>query len=202
MSGLASAQAKRLFGSPPKTTGGTRTDYAQGWTAGHTAGETAAHQRAKLAANDARRAMKQAREAGYAEGYETARREIFTKLGPLAVELLDAPGCYVASGEDFVKMPGAPTLEEIVTEMLGRADLLGQTVQRLARRTHEQYVADEVVVWERHATEVNKELGRPAGYSYRGGPVDWETGLPAGSACAWLRRQKRRQEQGGDGDAR
>lgn len=197
MSSLASVQANRLFGSPPKATGGARTDYAQGWTAGNAAGETAATQRAKLAALDARRAAKQARSDGYAEGYEAARQEILAKLGPLAVELLDAPSCFTASGEDFVKMPGQPTLEEIVTEMLGRADRLGQTVQRLARRTHEQYVADEVTVWERHATEVNEELRRPTGYQYRGGPVDWKTGLPAGSACAWLRRQKRRQEQNG-----
>lgn len=27
----------------------------------------------------------------------------------------------------------------------------------------------------------------PEGYDYRGGPVDWESGLPAGSGCAYLR---------------
>lgn len=33
------------------------------------------------------------------------------------------------------------------------------------------------------------QLDRPEGYQYRGGPVDYETGLPEGSACAWLRRK-------------
>lgn len=36
--------------------------------------------------------------------------------------------------------------------------------------------------------------GYPEGYDYRGGPVDWTTGMPAGSGCAWLRRQRLRQE--------
>lgn len=36
----------------------------------------------------------------------------------------------------------------------------------------------------------NAKLGLPAGYRYRGGAVDWGSGLPAGSACAWLRRQR------------
>jgi hypothetical protein len=33
--------------------------------------------------------------------------------------------------------------------------------------------------------------GLPDGYDYRGGAVDWETGMPAASACAWLRRSQR-----------
>jgi hypothetical protein len=36
--------------------------------------------------------------------------------------------------------------------------------------------------------------GYPDGYDYRGGAVDWITGMPAGSACAWLRRRRMRQE--------
>lgn len=36
--------------------------------------------------------------------------------------------------------------------------------------------------------------GYPEGYDYRGGEVDWMTGLPANSGCAWLRRQRMRQE--------
>jgi hypothetical protein len=40
-------------------------------------------------------------------------------------------------------------------------------------------------------------LGRqlPAGYDYKGGPVDWATGMPAGSGCAWLRRTQRIRQQ-------
>lgn len=36
-----------------------------------------------------------------------------------------------------------------------------------------------------------RQRGLPAGYDYRGGPVDWVTGMPAGSACGWLRRTQR-----------
>lgn len=34
--------------------------------------------------------------------------------------------------------------------------------------------------------------GYPDGYEYRGGPVDWWTGMPENSACAWIRRQRRK----------
>jgi hypothetical protein len=37
----------------------------------------------------------------------------------------------------------------------------------------------------------NIAAGRHPGYRYRGGAVDWESGLPAGSACAWLRNRLR-----------
>lgn len=42
------------------------------------------------------------------------------------------------------------------------------------------------------AAAENIAAGRHPAYRYRGGPVDWETGLPAGSACAWLRAKRRR----------
>lgn len=38
----------------------------------------------------------------------------------------------------------------------------------------------------------NLAAGRHPGYRYRGGPVDWMTGLPEGSACAWLRNKRLR----------
>jgi hypothetical protein len=31
----------------------------------------------------------------------------------------------------------------------------------------------------------------PDGYDYKGGAVDWHTSMPAGSACAWLRRTQK-----------
>lgn len=45
------------------------------------------------------------------------------------------------------------------------------------------------------AIERNREAGRPDRWTYRGGAVDWETGLPALSVlgripmCVWLRRK-------------
>lgn len=32
-----------------------------------------------------------------------------------------------------------------------------------------------------NAAQINAELGRPPGYKYHGGPVDWETGRPQGA---------------------
>lgn len=58
------------------------------------------------------------------------------------------------------------------------------------RLSHEARVAARHAEMERGHDNMNTELGRPTGYRYRGGPVDWETGLPAGSPCAWLRRQR------------
>lgn len=40
--------------------------------------------------------------------------------------------------------------------------------------------------------------GYPYGYDYRGGPVNWETGLPQGSGCAWLRVQRMFDLAGGE----
>jgi hypothetical protein len=61
--------------------------------------------------------------------------------------------------------------------------------------TREQRVAARTVEMKRCADRVAAELGRPAGYRYRGGPVDWHTAMPLGSACAWLRSAPFRQRQ-------
>lgn len=52
--------------------------------------------------------------------------------------------------------------------------------------TREQRIAIRLAEMESRHAEQNRRLGRPDGYRYRGGPVDWETGLPAGSLCARL----------------
>lgn len=59
-----------------------------------------------------------------------------------------------------------------------------------ARVSHEQRVAQRIAEADQCAARVNTELGRPPGYQYRGGPVDWHTGMPAGSACAWVRASR------------
>jgi hypothetical protein len=61
--------------------------------------------------------------------------------------------------------------------------------------TREQRVAARTAEMKRSADRVAAELGRPAGYRYRGGPVDWQTGMPLGSACAWLRSAPFRQRK-------
>jgi hypothetical protein len=49
----------------------------------------------------------------------------------------------------------------------------------------------ETAAMRRAADAGYRQRGLPDGYQYRGGPVDWETSMPAGSGCAWLRRQRR-----------
>lgn len=61
------------------------------------------------------------------------------------------------------------------------------------RLTREMRVAARLAEMQRHAVRIAAALGRPAGYRYRGGPVDWQTGMPLGSACAWLRSAPFRQ---------
>lgn len=78
----------------------------------------------------------------------------------------------------------------------GRQDALAD-----AGRSH--WMSDEVVTAFREdrvraETAVMREraqaryIGRlmPESFDYKGGAVDWETGFPAGSGCAWLRRQR------------
>jgi len=48
----------------------------------------------------------------------------------------------------------------------------------VGRKSHAQRVAERVAEMEQHAARMAERLGRPAGYVYRGGPVDWETGRP------------------------
>jgi len=47
------------------------------------------------------------------------------------------------------------------------------------RRTYEGLVADRIAAYTAAAERINAKLGRPDGYRYDGGPVDWDTGLPA-----------------------
>jgi hypothetical protein len=152
--------------------------WQAGWIAGNNAGLKASDAYRNIAADTIRTIREEAFAEGRQAGRDDAIRVIADKLGPLAVNLLRAPGLYTASGERHALIPRQPTLGEIVADMLGRADLLGQTVQRMARRSHAQFVTDEIATYEHHYRLINNELRRPAGYEYHGGPVDWDTGLP------------------------
>lgn len=48
------------------------------------------------------------------------------------------------------------------------------------RTTAEQRYAERMAQMAASAAQINAELGRPPGYEYHGGPVDWETGRPLG----------------------
>lgn len=49
----------------------------------------------------------------------------------------------------------------------------------VARKTADQWLAERLAEMERHAARLAQQMGRPPGYQYRGGPVDWHTGRPA-----------------------
>jgi hypothetical protein len=51
-------------------------------------------------------------------------------------------------------------------------------------------IAANMATMRRHASKAYAARGMPYGYDYRGGAVDWNTGMPAGSGCAWLRRRR------------
>lgn len=58
------------------------------------------------------------------------------------------------------------------------AALDGTTWRPLARRTREQQHAERMAEMDQAAELVNAQLGRPPGWTYPGGHVDWETGRP------------------------
>jgi hypothetical protein len=75
--------------------------------------------------------------------------------------------------------------------------LVGPTWREDAVQTVAEQRVQERLEREEHAAEVetawNIQIGRHPGHRYRGGAVDWESGLPAGSACAWLRNKRLRE---------
>jgi hypothetical protein len=64
------------------------------------------------------------------------------------------------------------------------ADIADRTIQLhaawapIGRTTRQQRIALEHANMAALCDQVSAELGRPAGYTYRGGPVDWHTGKP------------------------
>lgn len=83
-------------------------------------------------------------------------------------------------------------LETLTNIAAGHAELelLGDGWRDRARKTAHDWYRERVATFEQCARQMNARLGRPEGWNYRGGAVDWHTGLPLGSACAWLRRTR------------
>lgn len=46
------------------------------------------------------------------------------------------------------------------------------------RRTYAELIAERSAVMQACAAELAARLGRPVGWRYDGGPVDWDTGTP------------------------
>lgn len=63
-------------------------------------------------------------------------------------------------------------------------------------------IATERRIMKERAVRQYRERGYPQGYDYRGGPVSWDSGLPEGSGCAWLRFRNRHLAYGLAGGSR
>jgi len=101
----------------------------------------------------------------------------------------------VAEAETAAYTRGCVAALEAVAVEHARLELLGENWRE---RAVEQYQAlrqrrraeiDDAAEAER--VKWNIAAGRHPRYRYRGGAVDYMTGLPADSACAWLRNKRR-----------
>lgn len=81
---------------------------------------------------------------------------------------------------------------DTVAYCLERHASLRKSLLTLGQGERERRIRRELQEATERAQELARQMGRPEGYTYRGGAVDWETGLPAGSACAWLRAREGR----------
>ncbi len=62
-------------------------------------------------------------------------------------------------------------------DIAARTVELDETWRSVGRREYADAVAARLRLMERHAARLAEEMGRP-GYTYQGGPVDWDTGQP------------------------
>ncbi len=124
---------------------------------------------------------------GWAEtGQRTAEalvRDVTDQLGAAGALYADRARIAEKFAQDCFEL-GLAAHAAAMERRADAADMISAARER--RRAAEAQRYAEV------AEQVSAELGRRPGYRYRGGPVDWETGLPVGSACAWLRRARTR----------
>jgi hypothetical protein len=114
-----------------------------------------------------------------------------------------------------VKAPLTPEMFDLLDEVRAEAYAAGQLdalrdfareharLELLGENWRERGIADHRAMvqtrrdaalerYEQRRIADNIAAGRHPGYRYRGGPVDWATGLPARSWCAqlrWMQRQ-------------
>lgn len=99
----------------------------------------------------------------------------------------------ILAAADALRGPQQTFTREQVAYLLHLAYDAGRTARYVAdvaelhagwaRHPHQRTTADEryaerMAQFAACAAQVNAELGRPPGYRYDGGPVDWETGRP------------------------
>lgn len=115
---------------------------------------------------------------------------------PLTPEMLDLLEEVRAEAERRAYAAGQLDALRAFAVEHARLELLGENWRERAIADHRAAEAKRKAEIETRAEERriadNIAAGRHPGYRYRGGPVDWLTGLPEGSACAWLRNRRRR----------
>lgn len=99
----------------------------------------------------------------------------------------------ILAAADAIRGPQTTYTREQVAYLMHLAYLSGATARHLGdinemtktwathphqRITAEQRHAERMAEMAAHAAQINAELGRPPGYEYHGGSVDWETGRP------------------------
>lgn len=57
--------------------------------------------------------------------------------------------------------------------------------------TAQQRIQARIAEMEKTVPTHNTTMGRHPLWRYRGGPVDYDTGMPANGFCTWLRRRQR-----------
>jgi hypothetical protein len=129
-----------------------------------------------------------------------------------------APRSAAPAGGGVVTAPYPPAFLDLLEEVRAEAYAAGQLdalrgfareharLELLGPNWREQGIADHLALvqarrdaalerYEERRVADNVAAGRHPGYRYRGGAVDWLTGLPEGSACAWLRSKQLREAE-------
>jgi hypothetical protein len=107
--------------------------------------------------------------------------------GPQTIVTLDStPPVPGWPGADLVQVyraglqAGRRQAEARIAEAWDEVDATWRSVPH---RSYEDRVAERVALFERCAAATAGALGRPDGWGYDGGPVDWETGIPLAPPC-------------------
>lgn len=123
--------------------------WAAGWAAGHTAADQKNTTDSTIVADLIHQLT--------ADAYEQGRR------------------AGIAEGRNLEKA----NIGETIGAILARdAEFAAWLRDQVGAPTREQRIAGRIADMEKHADELNRRLGRPTGYRYTGGPVDWNTGRP------------------------
>lgn len=127
-----------------------------------------------------------ARPAANGTGGEQVRQTAHSVPPPAVTGWCPPGGCAVRVAEQIERAAVTAHALGRAYERAELAELAVTTWAPIARRTHEQRVAERIAEMEaaaqRVATDLLDRYGRVP-WTYTGGPVDWDTGRPLGVAA-------------------